>query len=456
MRSFLVRRWFLLLLVGGVGLSLWRPGWVRPVVDPLSPRAVVASSLFLMAWGLESRRLLQAILRPGPALWALAVSYGLLPALAWLVGPLLPLPDLRIGLLIITSVPCTLASAAIWTRLGGGNEAIALLAILLSTSTSWLATPFWLARTTGTYAATDTGSMMAGLFLVLIVPVGLAQLSRAIPAVVRTVRRGQTLIGTASRLLVCTMMLKGVVAVADHTSGLTVDVLLLTGAVSLGLHLTALAFGVITGRTLGFGRPECIAIAFSCSQKTLPVALFLYEEYYKGECPLAVVALVFYHVGQLVIDTFIADAWTRRPREIPPPLNRANALARLHPSEKEKFVEKVHLREKFARITEHWKPKIVGELNGQQVKLVKFQGPFVWHHHEDEDELFLVVQGRFRMEFRDRQVWLEEGEFLVVPRGVEHRPVADEEAHVLLFEPASTLNTGNVRNERTVEQLEKI
>jgi mannose-6-phosphate isomerase-like protein (cupin superfamily) len=119
-------------------------------------------------------------------------------------------------------------------------------------------------------------------------------------------------------------------------------------------------------------------------------------------------------------------------------------------------MEKVNLIEKFARFAEQWQPKIVGELNGQQVKLVRFQGPFVWHHHDHEDELFLVVQGRFRMEFRDRHVWLEAGEFLIVPRDVEHRPVADEEALVLLFEPASTLNTGNVRNERTVANLDRI
>ena len=119
-------------------------------------------------------------------------------------------------------------------------------------------------------------------------------------------------------------------------------------------------------------------------------------------------------------------------------------------------MEKVNLAEKLALFSDQWKPKIVGELNGQQVKLVKFQGPFVWHRHDDEDELFLVVKGRFRMEFPDRHVWLEEGEFLIVPRGVEHRPVADEEAHVLHFEPASTLNTGNVRNERTLERLETI
>jgi mannose-6-phosphate isomerase-like protein (cupin superfamily) len=120
------------------------------------------------------------------------------------------------------------------------------------------------------------------------------------------------------------------------------------------------------------------------------------------------------------------------------------------------MIEKVNLREKLALFTAHWSPKIAGELNGQQVKLVKFMGEIVWHHHDNEDELFLVVKGRFRMEFRDRHVWLEPGEFLIVPRGVEHRPVAEEEAHVLLFEPASTLNTGNVKNERTLERLEII
>jgi mannose-6-phosphate isomerase-like protein (cupin superfamily) len=118
--------------------------------------------------------------------------------------------------------------------------------------------------------------------------------------------------------------------------------------------------------------------------------------------------------------------------------------------------EPVNLGSKLASFSEHWQPKIVGELNGQQVKLVKFFGPFVWHHHEHEDELFYVVRGRFRMEYRDRAVWVEQGEFLIVPRGVEHRPVADAEVEVMLFEPATTLNTGNVRNERTVEHLDHL
>lgn len=112
-------------------------------------------------------------------------------------------------------------------------------------------------------------------------------------------------------------------------------------------------------------------------------------------------------------------------------------------------MEKVNLEEKFAGFTEQWQPRIVGELNGQHVKVVRLQGEFVWHHHDREDELFLVLDGRLSIEFRDRVVELEEGEFCIVPRGVEHRPVAREEVKVLLFEPATTLNTGNVQNERT-------
>jgi mannose-6-phosphate isomerase-like protein (cupin superfamily) len=133
----------------------------------------------------------------------------------------------------------------------------------------------------------------------------------------------------------------------------------------------------------------------------------------------------------------------------------------------ERFMDKINLKQKLSLINDHWNPRIIGELNGQYLKLVKFKGPFTWHHHENEDEMFLVVKGRFRMEFREngtdpsqpgrhREVWLEEGEFIIVPRGVEHRPVADEEAEVLLFEPASTLNTGNVQDEFTVRKLERL
>lgn len=120
----------------------------------------------------------------------------------------------------------------------------------------------------------------------------------------------------------------------------------------------------------------------------------------------------------------------------------------------------INLAEKFARFSDHWSPKIAGELNDSYVKLVKFSGEFVWHHHEHEDELFLVVDGTLRMHFREngveRQITVRPGEFVIVPRGVEHKPAADAEVQVLLLEPKTTLNTGNVQNERTRETLEQI
>ena len=119
-------------------------------------------------------------------------------------------------------------------------------------------------------------------------------------------------------------------------------------------------------------------------------------------------------------------------------------------------MEKVNLAHKFSLFQDHWSPKIAGEINDSYLKLVKFKGEFVWHHHEAEDELFLVVKGRFLVKLRDRDIWLEEGEFVIVPRGVEHKPIAEEEALVLLLEPKSTLNTGNVRDEKTIADLERI
>jgi mannose-6-phosphate isomerase-like protein (cupin superfamily) len=119
-------------------------------------------------------------------------------------------------------------------------------------------------------------------------------------------------------------------------------------------------------------------------------------------------------------------------------------------------MEKVNLTDKLSLFSDYFSPKVVGELNGQQVKLVKFKGEFVWHHHDHEDELFYVIKGSFDMQLRDKTITVNEGEFLVMPRGIEHRPVAFEEVSILLFEPATTLNTGNVENELTVHKLGKI
>jgi|SRR6478609_1442144 len=119
-------------------------------------------------------------------------------------------------------------------------------------------------------------------------------------------------------------------------------------------------------------------------------------------------------------------------------------------------MEKINLDQKLSLFSDHWNPRIIGELNGQHVKLAKLKGEFVWHHHEHEDELFYVVKGILKIEFRDKIVELKPGEMIIVPRGVEHKPVAEEEVHVMLFEPASTLNTGNVENERTRKKLQQL
>ncbi|MFH0848722.1 MAG: cupin domain-containing protein [archaeon] len=119
-------------------------------------------------------------------------------------------------------------------------------------------------------------------------------------------------------------------------------------------------------------------------------------------------------------------------------------------------MEKVNLVDKFSLFNDYWNPKIVGELNDSYVKLIKFKGEFIWHQHEAEDELFLVVKGKLLLRLLDREIWLREGEFLIIPRGVEHLPIAEEEAHVLLLEPKSTLNTGNLQNERTRTRLDQV
>jgi mannose-6-phosphate isomerase-like protein (cupin superfamily) len=118
--------------------------------------------------------------------------------------------------------------------------------------------------------------------------------------------------------------------------------------------------------------------------------------------------------------------------------------------------EAVNLAHKFSLFSDYWHPRIVGELNGQHVKLARLKGQFVWHHHDDGDELFLVIQGRLRMRFRDGEVQVAEGELIIVPRGVEHLPVADDEVQVLLFERVTTRNTGNVKNDRTLTDLDRI
>jgi len=275
----------------------------------------MALILFLSAWTLESRTLYAAVLRPWPALWALVISYGLLPLLGWLTGFLLPVVDFRIGLMLCASVPCTLASAVLWTRMAGGNEAMALLATLLTTGVSWFATTAWLTATTGSIAAIDPTAMMINLALILVLPVVVGQLARAVPWLRTLATRGRTPLGVVARLLILIIMLRAILGVlvqlGDRAASVGTTAILVTGVLCLGNHLLALYAGVWSSAWLGFDRAAQIAVAFAGSQKTLPVSLFLLERYF-NDYPLAVVPLLFYHAGQLIADTFIAEQWAAR------------------------------------------------------------------------------------------------------------------------------------------------
>jgi sodium/bile acid cotransporter 7 len=188
--------------------------------------------------------------------------------------------------------------------------------VLLTTGTSWLVTTVWVVWGTGVGAGVDGAALMRGLALVLVVPVGLGQLLRASDPVRRLAARGRRLFGVLSQLLIFALILQAVVEVSrrlDETaSGLTFGALALTAVVCVATHLAALAAGLVSSRGLGFPRPSRIAVAFAGSQKTLPVALFLFHGYFKHDYPLAVIPLAFYHVGQLVADTFIADGFAGR------------------------------------------------------------------------------------------------------------------------------------------------
>jgi solute carrier family 10 (sodium/bile acid cotransporter), member 7 len=315
MMQFVLKRWFLLLLMAGLSLAYLMPGKLQPVVKLLDPKIIVPLALFLMAWGLESRSFWSTLRRPWPALWAATLSYTLLPILALTAGPMLTLIDFRIGLVVTASVPCTLASATLWTRMAGGNEATSLLVTLITTAISWLATTAWLIAGTGTQTAINTAGLMLGLVLALVLPVAAGQMLQAVPPLARFAVRHKTGWGVISQLLVFCVILRAAVGVFDRLQADTTTVeagpVVAIAFVCLAIHLVGLIAGFWTSRALRFGRADQIAVSFACSQKSLPVALFLYEAYFQGY-PLAVIPMAFFHVGQLIVDTFIADRLSER------------------------------------------------------------------------------------------------------------------------------------------------
>jgi sodium/bile acid cotransporter 7 len=310
MRDILLKRWFLVILIACVVLAGLIPHQLRPLTDILNVRLSVALALFLMGWCLEGRSLWIALLKPWPALWAVMISYSIVPILGWACGFFLAFDDFRIGLIVITAVPCTLASAVLWTRMAGGNEATALWITLVTNGTSWLATSLWLTWATGTQGQIEFGSLMGSLLLVLVVPVSLGQLIRAFPRFAQFALHHKTRLGIASKFLILAIVVKAAVDLFDKLENGATSVnaisIFQVVIICLAIHLVSLAVGYWSSWICRIDRPNRIALAFGCSQKTLPVALFLYESYFQAY-PLAVIPMAFYHVGQLVVDTFIAE-----------------------------------------------------------------------------------------------------------------------------------------------------
>ncbi|MBM4070968.1 MAG: hypothetical protein FJ271_18770 [Planctomycetes bacterium] len=310
MRSFLARNWFFLVLALGLTLALLIPDWLQ-FLTWLDPRPMVAVALFLMAWGLPSRNLAKELARPWASLWAVAISYGLVPVGAWLIARTAPLPDAGIGLILMACVPCTLGSAMLWTRMAGGNEATAMLALLLSTCTSWLFTNSWLSVLAGaTIGIDESMRMMVELLMTLVVPVGIGQACRGSAVLASLADRRRRELGIVSQFLILAIIVKAAARVGGNlqagSSHLGAGMLIWSVIACTGLHLAALATGLLTSWLFGWDKTRRTAVAFSCSQKTLPVALLLFDGYFQQDFPVAVVPLLFYHVGQLILDTPVA------------------------------------------------------------------------------------------------------------------------------------------------------
>ena len=315
MRSFFVRHWFLIVLALGVGSALLMPGVVHHATDFWEPRRTIAISLFLMAWTMPTRSLVEEVRQPLAALWALVLSYGLVPLSAWLIGFLGPIDDVQVGLILVASVPCTLSSAILWTRMAGGNEATALMTVMGTTFLSFALTTLWLYLLTGTEIQFDVPQMMLELIGTLILPVIAGQLLRRIPPCRRFAERYKISISIFSQFFVLAIVLRAGVTVGDklHESDAwdAPRIFMWSIVLAVSLHLFALAAGWFSCGWLRFDRGRQIAVAFAASQKTLQVSVVLFDMYYIEQFPYAIMPLLFYHVGQLLLDTMIAKRIAR-------------------------------------------------------------------------------------------------------------------------------------------------
>jgi sodium/bile acid cotransporter 7 len=293
-----------------LGFLLWQPlHWFGTQEAAWLRNAIVAGVLFLMAWPLESSAVWAAFRRPWAAMLAFALNLGLLPLVAWSFSPLLR-SDLAVGLLVAAAAPCTLASAAVWTRRAGGNDAVALMVTITTNLLCFLITPLWLLATTGRGdIELPVGKMIANLGLLVVLPMVIAQLTRLNRSVAEWTTRRKTPLSTLAQCGILAIVLIGAIRSASELAKAgtvrpqLVDFAGMIVAVVL-VHSIVLAMGHLFAWAIGLRRPERIAVGFAGSQKTLMVGIYIATYYYPG---LALLPMVAYHVCQLIIDTLVVD-----------------------------------------------------------------------------------------------------------------------------------------------------
>jgi sodium/bile acid cotransporter 7 len=312
MLAFLCHRWFLISLIAVLTAGIVWPSAMRPITDLLSGDAILAITTFLMALPLETGVLWRSVRKPGPAWLATFLSSGVAPPLGWLASRILP-AELAAGVILATTVPSTLASAAVLTRRAGGNDAVAFLVTMITNLTCFLVVPAWLLVLVGVRTEIDFNAIVIKLLLLVVLPIIAAQILRQWPAIGRQATRHKIALGTIAQIGVLLMVLVGAVDCGTRLAALETrsvispgNVLLLIAAVT-AVHMLLVMAGFVLSRAFSIGRDDAIAVAFSGGQKTLMVGAFLAT----AVAPLAILPMVAYHAAQLIIDTLIAD-WLRQ------------------------------------------------------------------------------------------------------------------------------------------------
>ena len=343
MRSYLLKRWFLvsLFVLITAGLALGAGGG-RAVVEGLNllirPRMVTATVLFLMAFSLDSGQLKKSLQSPGPVVLAFVLNFGMIPLLCWALMPLQLSPDFQIGLMIAASVPCTMAAASVWTRKAGGNDAVSLLVTVSTNGLCFLITPFWLNLTTTGNVQLDFWQMFWRLMFAVLVPTLLGQTARQLPSAAKFATKHKPVLGAVAQIFILTIVFSaacraGVELGNSGPKPSAAGVAIVWGS-CVAVHIAVMAMGIAGSRLAGFSRSDCIAVAFSSSQKTLPIGVLLATDptmfgnpnlLGTGTgigIPFAVFPMLMFHASQLFIDTAVADRFATRgekPETAPEP-----------------------------------------------------------------------------------------------------------------------------------------